>query len=180
MSLLPKAHCNSHIHQVLGGAGMLTEWGQGCQFNHNNTGECGPVMDLADSRLTSWIDWYWQEQLSPGKSPIFVSSLLLGVAALERLRCSPVGLQRVSPLLHSGPRSYMCTRGHLSASCSLPIPYLFSQCGRPPLRPSVHTLARTPELSPARPRRCISTPPRRASSCAMRWTPLSPRLRRST
>jgi hypothetical protein len=60
---------------------MLTEWGQGCQFNHNNTGECGPVMDLADSRLVSWIDWYWQEQLSPGEPLLYVCCLLLGVAA---------------------------------------------------------------------------------------------------
>ena len=49
---------------------MLTEWGQGCQFasDSSNTGECDPVMDLADSRLISWIDWYWSEALLKGKS----------------------------------------------------------------------------------------------------------------
>ncbi len=48
---------------------MLTEWGQGCQFasNSNNTGECDPVMDLADSRLISWIDWYWSGALLDGE-----------------------------------------------------------------------------------------------------------------
>jgi hypothetical protein len=54
---------------VLGGAGMLTEWGQGCQFDGSgdeSTGECDPIMDLADSRLTSWIDWYWTGQLMNG------------------------------------------------------------------------------------------------------------------
>jgi hypothetical protein len=93
---------------------MLTEWGQGCQFNHNNTGECGPVMDLADSRLVSWVDWYWQEQLSPGE-PLLYVCCLLGVASLARLRCSPVGIHRY---LIVGPRSYMCICGYLSVAFS--------------------------------------------------------------
>jgi hypothetical protein len=57
------------MRQVLGGAGMLTEWGQGCQFSSSggdSTGECDPIMDLADSRLSSWIDWYWSGPLMDG------------------------------------------------------------------------------------------------------------------
>ena len=47
---------------------MLTEWGQGCQFSDSSsTGECDPVMDLADERLMSWIDWYWSSQLVDGE-----------------------------------------------------------------------------------------------------------------
>lgn len=46
---------------------MLTEWGQGCQLSQNQTGECDPIMDLADSRLMSWIDWYWTGALLDGE-----------------------------------------------------------------------------------------------------------------
>jgi hypothetical protein len=60
--------------QVLGGASMLTEWGQGCEFPAGTeTGECDPVMDLADAHLFSWIDWYWTGALMNGKLPHHVT-----------------------------------------------------------------------------------------------------------
>ena len=61
---IPKvmAEANDVAHN-LGGAAMLTEWGQGCSPTRNDTGECDPIMDSADEYLTSWIDWYWQTDL---------------------------------------------------------------------------------------------------------------------
>jgi endoglycosylceramidase len=51
-----------------GGAAMVTEWGQACDFNNaNNTlvNECNVIMDLADSHLIAgWTDWYFGESLT--------------------------------------------------------------------------------------------------------------------
>lgn len=50
-----------------GGAAMLTEWGQACDFNNQDpsdpTTECNAIMDLADQHLFSWTDWYFGERL---------------------------------------------------------------------------------------------------------------------
>jgi endoglycosylceramidase len=50
-----------------GGAAMLTEWGQACDFNNQNPSdpdiECNQVMDLADKHLIGWTDWYFGERL---------------------------------------------------------------------------------------------------------------------
>jgi len=55
--------CREDVSQ-LGGSYMLTEWGQGCDpTTPEGSLECNAVMDLADSHLTSWIDWYWGEHL---------------------------------------------------------------------------------------------------------------------
>ncbi len=51
---------------------MLTEWGQGCEFPGSNIGECDPIMDLADSHLMSWIDWYWTGALMNGLIPVII------------------------------------------------------------------------------------------------------------
>ena len=56
------AEANEVVHN-LGGAAMLTEWGQGCSPTRNDTGECNPIMNAMDEYLTSWIDWYWQTDL---------------------------------------------------------------------------------------------------------------------
>lgn len=45
--------------RLLGGSAMLTEWGQGCSPTNGMTDECNAIMDMADERLVSWIDWYW-------------------------------------------------------------------------------------------------------------------------
>lgn len=53
--------------KVLGGAAMLTEWGQGCIGTGGGlTGECDPIMNLADEHLIGWTDWYWTGTLMNG------------------------------------------------------------------------------------------------------------------
>jgi endoglycosylceramidase len=51
------------IHK-LGGSTMLTEWGQGCDFDNmdpydESGNECNEVMKLADEHFMSWTDWYF-------------------------------------------------------------------------------------------------------------------------
>jgi endoglycosylceramidase len=52
----------------LGGAAMLTEWGQACDYDnedvYNDQGECNAIMAFADDHLISWTDWYFGERLS--------------------------------------------------------------------------------------------------------------------
>jgi endoglycosylceramidase len=55
--------------RTIGGATMLTEWGQGCNFNDGEThsdinSECNQIMDQADKHLVSWTDWYFGESLT--------------------------------------------------------------------------------------------------------------------
>ncbi len=45
--------------RMLGGAAMLTEWGQGCDPANGLIEECNAIMDLADERLMSWASWYF-------------------------------------------------------------------------------------------------------------------------
>ncbi len=63
------------FHQVakdikkIGGAMMLTEWGQECNFNNDGVdsdplSECNQIMDLADRNLISWTDWYFGGNLN--------------------------------------------------------------------------------------------------------------------
>ena len=52
--------------RVLGGSVMLTEWGQGCDPTNGADAQCDPIMDMADERLVSWIDWYWTGPLMNG------------------------------------------------------------------------------------------------------------------
>ena len=52
----------------IGGAAMLTEWGQGCDYDHGNpnnaTSECSAIMDIADKYYLGWTDWYFSEHLA--------------------------------------------------------------------------------------------------------------------
>jgi len=50
----------------LGGAAMLTEWGQGCDPNNGLVEECAAIMDLADERFMSWAVWYFLPSTSAG------------------------------------------------------------------------------------------------------------------
>lgn len=48
----------------IGGAAMLTEWGQGCNFDaegeaSNAQSECNAIMDLAERHQMGWMDWYF-------------------------------------------------------------------------------------------------------------------------
>lgn len=52
--------------RILGGAAMMTEWGLGCDPTYGITDECDPIMDLADSHLMSWTDWWWTGPLMNG------------------------------------------------------------------------------------------------------------------
>jgi hypothetical protein len=63
------------FHQVskdikhLGGAMMLTEWGQACDFDSAGVdidpqSECNQIMDGADRNLLSWTDWYFGGNLN--------------------------------------------------------------------------------------------------------------------
>lgn len=51
----------------IGGSAMLTEWGQGCDYDHsspnNSTSECNAIMDMADKHYLGWTDWYFGEHL---------------------------------------------------------------------------------------------------------------------
>ena len=60
----------------MGGAAMLTEWGQGCHFDTDSndaSSECVAIMDLADKHLMGWMDWYFQVR----KGSMIQSSFLL-------------------------------------------------------------------------------------------------------
>lgn len=54
--------------KTTGGAAMLTEWGQGCNFDADLptdiNSECNQIMDLADKHFMSWTDWYFGEHLN--------------------------------------------------------------------------------------------------------------------
>lgn len=43
----------------LGGATMLTEWGQGCDPVNGLLEECNAIMNLSDEHFTSWTSWYF-------------------------------------------------------------------------------------------------------------------------
>jgi endoglycosylceramidase len=43
----------------LGGAAMLTEWGQGCDPPNGLVEECDAIMNLSDEHFTSWTSWYF-------------------------------------------------------------------------------------------------------------------------
>ena len=65
----------------IGGATMLTEWGQGCNYDHddpyNPEGECHAIMDLADKFLVSWTDWYFGEHLNQPGFPLTENARLI-------------------------------------------------------------------------------------------------------
>lgn len=42
---------------------------QGCSPASGLTDECNAIMDMADERLVSWIDWYWQGELMNSWAP---------------------------------------------------------------------------------------------------------------
>jgi endoglycosylceramidase len=63
-----------HETKKLGGATMLTEWGQGCGYDsddpYNPQGECHAIMDLGDKFFVSWTDWYFGEHLNKVGFPL--------------------------------------------------------------------------------------------------------------
>ncbi len=58
----------------IGGATMLTEWGQGCNYDNENyndkENECNVIMDLGDQWFVSWTDWYFGERLNQPSFPL--------------------------------------------------------------------------------------------------------------
>lgn len=55
--------------KAIGGSAMMTEWGQGCNFDDPNAvadpnSECNVIMDLLESHHIGWSDWYFGGQLN--------------------------------------------------------------------------------------------------------------------
>lgn len=74
----------------LGGAMMLTEWGQGCDPASGLVEECHAIMDLADSRLMSWQNWFFFPDVftwsvPPENIPVFSRTYATSVAGKPSL-----------------------------------------------------------------------------------------------
>jgi endoglycosylceramidase len=62
-----------------GGSVMLTEWGQGCDFDnadpYDETNECNAIMGIADQNFVSWTDWYFGGHMQEQNFEMSLNSL---------------------------------------------------------------------------------------------------------